>query len=300
MPSSSEPKVSVIVPVFNGAGSIGRALSSVISQTERDIEILVVDDGSTDDLTAALVGYLDQITLIRQSNAGAAAARNRGVAHSRAPLLAFLDADDFWHPRKLEYQIAAFERWPQTALCYTRLSHVAPNFSPPGGEVLPSPIDSTRKVPSFEDVFADPYFGTPAVMMRRDVFLRHKGFREDLQSAEDVDLWLRASYSGEVAQVSVPLTYVVPTPGSLSRRQGAAAFGNNLRVIDIFCRDHPEFARRSAQTIRRARALVLRNWASHELVAGNATRARSLAADSLRCHLSWRAAFLMLKAQFRP
>lgn len=300
MPPSSEPKVSVIVPVFNGADSIGRAISSVISQTERDIEILVVDDGSTDDLTAALTGYMDRITLIRQSNAGAAAARNRGVAHSNAPLLAFLDADDFWHPRKIEYQIAAFRRWPQTALCYTGLNHVASDFSPPSGESLPLPIDSTRKVSNFEAIFADPYFGTPAVMMRRDVFLTHNGFREDLQSAEDVDLWLRASYTGAVVQVSIPLTYVVPTPGSLGRRQGSAAFENNLRVIDDFCRDHPDFARRSVPTIRRARALVLRNWASHELVAGNATRARYLAAASLQYCFSWRAVFLKLKAQFGP
>lgn len=288
---------SVVIPVYNGSAWIGRALESVFAQTVRNLEVVVVDDGSTDDIESSLRAYQGRISLVRQRNAGAAAARNRGVTEARSEFVAFLDADDFWHPRKLEYQFAAFDRWPDATLCYTDCQHVNDSFSIPGDSELRPESDVLELAEEFESIFVHPYLGTPTVMMRRAEFTRLGGFREDLRSAEDVDLWLRAIYLGKAVRVRLPLTYIVPTPQSLSSRQGGAAFGNNLQVIEDFCRSYPEFARKSPRYVGQAKALVYENWASGELVAGNRKFAAELAANSIRNQFSWRAAYLLLKAR---
>src|SRR5690348_15078750 len=106
------PRVSVIVPVFNRAATIGRAVASVVVQTMADWELIVVDDGSADDPAGALAALSDaRLRLLRhERNRGAAAARNTGIAAARAPLIAFLDSDDEWLPEKLARQVAAVER----------------------------------------------------------------------------------------------------------------------------------------------------------------------------------------------
>ena len=101
--------VTVIIPVRNRAAWLGRALASVLGQTLQPAEIVVVDDGSTDDLDRVLAEY-PRVRLIRQDAAGAYAARNRGIALSTQPFIAFLDSDDVWHARKLELQMPLFER----------------------------------------------------------------------------------------------------------------------------------------------------------------------------------------------
>src|SRR5579862_1320744 len=105
-------KVSVIIPVYNGAATIGRALASVFAQTFTDYEIVVVNDGSTDDTASVLAGYGDRIRTILLSNSGPSAARNAGVSASSGEYLAFLDDDDEWMPRKLELSIPVLERAP--------------------------------------------------------------------------------------------------------------------------------------------------------------------------------------------
>jgi glycosyltransferase involved in cell wall biosynthesis len=109
--------VSVIVPVFNGAAHVGRAIESVFAQRYDDaVEIVVVDDGSTDCARAALAQYGGWITVVADENRGAAAARNAGVRASRGEYIALLDDDDVWLPDKLARTVAALERAPQSVL----------------------------------------------------------------------------------------------------------------------------------------------------------------------------------------
>ncbi|MGI9492662.1 MAG: glycosyltransferase family 2 protein, partial [Geminicoccaceae bacterium] len=102
-------RVSVVIPIFNRAGTIGRAIESCLVQTRPPFEIVLVDDCSTDDLQSALRGFLDdrRVRLVRQpTNQGVSAARNAGVQHAKGDLIAFLDSDDAWYPTKLEKQLA--------------------------------------------------------------------------------------------------------------------------------------------------------------------------------------------------
>ena len=107
------PQVSVLIIAYNKAGTLAAAIESVLRQTYSDFEILVIDDGSTDDTAERVKPYQDRIRFIRKPNGGTGSARNLGIAEARGRYVAFLDGDDLWLPKKLEIQMAAFEREPQ-------------------------------------------------------------------------------------------------------------------------------------------------------------------------------------------
>ena len=112
----AEPQVSVVVTTFNQGPDIAEAIRSVLSQTNTNREIIVVDDGSTDDTPRVLAGFGNAITTIRQANEGVAGARNCGIRAARGLLLAFIDGDDRWHPDTLRRLVEAHERFPATGL----------------------------------------------------------------------------------------------------------------------------------------------------------------------------------------
>lgn len=113
----SGPLISCVVPVYNGERFVGEAIDSILAQTYRPLEVIVVDDGSTDGTPAIVQGYGPPVRSVRQDNAGPAAARNRGVAEARGELVGFLDADDLWHPEKLARQLAVLA--VDASLAYT-------------------------------------------------------------------------------------------------------------------------------------------------------------------------------------
>ena len=121
---NSNTLVSVVIPAYNGQETVARAINSVLQQTYRNHEIIVVDDGSTDSTLDVLSRYGSQITLIRQQNAGAVAARNKGAKHANGAYIAFLDQDDWWVPKKLEIQVRALEADPSLGLVFGNLEAV--------------------------------------------------------------------------------------------------------------------------------------------------------------------------------
>jgi glycosyltransferase involved in cell wall biosynthesis len=285
-----------VVPAYNASGTISRALESIASQSESDLEVIIVDDGSTDDLSAALGEYREKVTLVTQNNQGPAAARNRGAREARGRFLAFLDADDFWHSRKLELQLAAFKARPDVAYCSTGGRFWTAGLPDPRYEVLAPGKTVAEYTSDFSVTFSNPYLGTPAIMMRTEIFASLNGFREDLQSAEDIDLWLRAAYRNTVAHIPAQLFFIVASRHSLTVTQGERVFANNLRVIEDFCRQHPEFLSERATCVRRARSKVFENWGSGELTNGNLVYARDLLMKSLRERITLRGLFLYAKA----
>lgn len=119
----ADPLISCIVPVFNGERFLAETLDSILGQTYRPLEIIVVDDGSSDATAELAAGYAPRVTCLRQDNRGAASAKNRGVAASRGEHIAFLDADDLWLPGKLERQAAWLRERPGFRLCLTRFQN---------------------------------------------------------------------------------------------------------------------------------------------------------------------------------
>jgi glycosyltransferase involved in cell wall biosynthesis len=190
------PRVSVVIPTRDRLEMLQQAVSSVIEQTLREWELIVVDDGSRDD-TWSWLQRQRELRAIRSPTArGPAAARNLGAAQASAPLLAFLDSDDLFLPTKLERQLALLDEQPRCALCHSdeiwlrggRELRQRPKHAKRGGWIFAHCLPMCRISPS-------------AAVIRRDVFTALGGFDEELEIAEDYELWLRLTCRHEVAFV---------------------------------------------------------------------------------------------------
>src|ERR1700674_4389763 len=225
------PRVSVIIPIYNGAATIERALKSVFDQTFTDFEIVVIDDGSTDDTPSVLAKFGDRIRMFRQPNRGLPGARNAGVAMSRGELLALIDHDDQWLPRKLELTVAALLDNPSAALVYSDMIVV----NEAGEESRGSPIKSdTAHAPTMDEMLTRIWPITPStVVMRRDAFDRAGGFCETLISAEDIHFWLLMREQGDFIYLPdklVRFTFGQLYPKVLNRDIGPDAIVNLIRT----------------------------------------------------------------------
>lgn len=213
----SSAGVTVIIPAFNGERWVAEAIDSALAQTVPPLEVIVVDDGSTDATAAVLAGYGGRIRAITQPNQGVAAARNTGLRAARGGTIAFLDADDAWHPRKLELQLRILSEQPRLGLLGTRI------FNWPAA-TLPATADNSHPPVtglSREQLVVKNYLVASSVVLRRDVAREVGDFDTRLNGAEDHDYWLRAAEVCAVANLDVPLTGYRSVAGSLSRRPGA-------------------------------------------------------------------------------
>ena len=195
MEQSRSPLVSVIVPAYDVTEFIGEALDSVLAQTFRDYEIIVVNDGSPDTaaLERALAPYMSRIVYIKQENRGVSGARNTAIKAARGSLLAFLDADDTWLPNYLEVQVARIQADPSIDVLYPNVMMFG-DSSETGEEfmtICPSSGDVT-----FERLISQECNVSNCSIARRDTIIRAGLFDESLRSVEDFDLWLRVIKDG--------------------------------------------------------------------------------------------------------
>jgi len=197
---AEKPCVSVIIPTYNRAWIVTDAIDSVLSQTYTDFELIVVDDGSTDDTADLLSTYQNRIIGIRQENAGVSAARNRGIRESSGRLIAFLDSDDLWLPKKLERQSAFFKENPEAMVCQTEETWIRN-----GKQVNPKKRHQKESGIFFERSLGLCLVSPSAVMIRRSFFDAVGLFDESLPACEDYDLWLRIGYRYPIHLIDEPL-----------------------------------------------------------------------------------------------
>jgi glycosyltransferase involved in cell wall biosynthesis len=194
-------KISCIIPVFNRVNTIRRAVESVLEQDGVCLELVVVDDGSTDETAEVLRGIEDQrLQLVRQENQGVSAARNRGIAESAGQWLALLDSDDEWLPGKLKKQMEFFMENPEMPICQTEEIWIRK-----GRRV--NPMKKHKKYGGwiFDKCLPRCVVSPSAVMMRRSLFEEVGGFDETLPACEDYDLWLRIACRYPVGLVNEAL-----------------------------------------------------------------------------------------------
>ena len=183
------PLISIIIPLFNSETYIAEAIKSVLGQTWQNWELIIVDDGSTDRSSEMVQPFLkdERVRLYSKPNGGAASARNLGIKKSNGNLIAFLDADDFWLPEKLENQITCFRQYPEIGVCGTGMKIIDPQ-----GQVL-----SQGTVPDFHGnpfptILEYSLANMTTAMIRRNVFEKSGLFDETLGKApEDYEFWLR-------------------------------------------------------------------------------------------------------------
>jgi len=208
----SAPKISVVIPLYNKAPHIKRALESVLAQTVREFEVLVVDDGSTDGGAEIVKGFTDpRLRLISQENRGVSLARNRGILDSDGDLIAFLDADDAWTPGFLETIAKLSESFPQAGAVATAYDVIDPK-----GRLKPPIVFPEIPAPPWEGIVPS-YFRsamgatlvwTSAVAVRRSVFDEIGGFPEGVNLGQDMDMWLRIALRYPIAYTTfVGATY---------------------------------------------------------------------------------------------
>ena len=195
-----KPQVSVIIPTYNRAWVIKEAIDSVLTQDYTEFELIVVDDGSTDQTFDVLESYRNDIKVLSQKNKGVSAARNRGIAEASGKFIAFLDSDDLWLSQKLSVQIDFFNQTPDALICQTEEVWIRNGLRVNPKKRHKKPSGMIFK-PSLRLCLVSP----SAVMIRRRLFDRVGGFDETLPACEDYDLWLRISCRFPIHLIDTPL-----------------------------------------------------------------------------------------------
>lgn len=202
------PLVSVIIPTYNMATFIGQAISSVLSQSFVDLEVIVVDDGSTDETAHVVSGFGDRVSYIHQPNKGGNSARNRGVAVAQGHYIAFLDADDAWLPKKLELQLRVFDDYPSVGFVGcgyqvqnhdgTRTHETVVRRNYPSRDAFIRALQVCQIVPG----------SASGVVAIKQMLLDVGPFDESIRIAEDWDMWLRLAQRYDVRFVEQVLVMI--------------------------------------------------------------------------------------------
>ncbi len=291
--------IAVIIPVFNGARTIARAIDSTLYQIfDGPLEVVVVNDGSTDATSEVLYQYGSRITVLNQPNSGPAVARNVGVRESRSEFIAFLDADDMFLPGKLARTVSTLASRPNASLLF----HNAIGLSRDGRQLCESFVWAERAhAPSLDEMLAVWWPIVPStVVMRRSAFEACGGFCEDFKTAgyEDPDLWLRVREHGEFIYLPEKLTYY--TTSELRTERMEKYMGSRELFFRRLRQRYGYRANRLIESIIRNYV----NWLSYQgllaMQRGDQTLARAYFARILRHHPTHLKSALRLLRTFLP
>ncbi len=309
----NEPLVSVVIPAYNAAHTLGRTLESVAAQTYRPLEVIVVDDGSEDDtgrvVEEAAAGAAPEgvtIRYVRQANGGPAKARNSGTAAAEGDFVAYVDADDIWTPEKTERQVEVFREFPEVGLVFT------------DAEVSRTRDGRSWEFRVFEKLDVGPaYFGHPSlvheplgklleknfvptssVMIRRECLKAHGlRFNVETKGVEDWELWLDLAIHCPFGYVSDVCVYKYEDGENLSARAHHMLV-TRLKVLDSFVAKYGDLSGR----VEGYRRLVKENykWAGYNLMRmGDPRRSRRYLLASMRYAFDLQAAAYYLSTFWR-
>ncbi len=276
MPSDSyksDPaQVAVVIPTYNCARYLPRALDSVATQTYRNFQIFVIDDGSTDN-TEEMVGHFSsQCVFQKQAHAGPAAARNRGIRISSSPYIAFLDADDVWLPQKLERQIELLERRPEVGLVCSDCA--VGGVKDRDGSHFQGRVVSQGEV--FERLVSDCFIFTPTVVLRRECLLEVGGFHEALAVSEDLNLWLKIASRWPITFIPEVLAVRYSRADNLSATTSSEdACANGIDALQDVLGSCPQLNRQQRRAVKRDLAVRYYNYGSFLLWSDRAPASRS-------------------------
>jgi glycosyltransferase involved in cell wall biosynthesis len=224
---SDDALVSVIIPTYNRAHIIGRAIESVLKQTHTNFELIIIDDGSTDNTAEVVKSFDDErIKYIKhERNKGVATARNTGIGVSGGSYIAFQDSDDEWLPQKLEKQMAAFKNAsPKTGIVYSgclRISGSKKTYIHP-------PVTTPKEGDIHNSLLAGNFVTSQALIIKRECFEKAGMFNDEYVALEDWELWLRISKYYHFKYINEPLVISYQMPDSLLANQNAFIRGYEL------------------------------------------------------------------------
>jgi len=296
MPSHSS--LSVIIPCFNAGNWIAATLESVYAQGWPDLDVVVVDDGSSDDSVAIVEKLFPQARVLQQANGGAAAARNLGLSAARGAWIAFVDSDDIWLPGKLAAQWQALRAQPDARMACTAW-HVWECLNPRPDSALLERLareasDTARwSGPSgwiYPQLLLDCQVWTSTVLAQASLFAEIGTFDTGLRIGEDLDLWLRASRVTPIVRVPRPLALYRMHPDSITKGPPTENYQAMVitRAVNQWGYKSPDGCAARKCDVDRALAATWRDFAGAHHAAGNYSSARSGAWQSLQ--RDWRQA----------
>jgi len=296
--------IAVIVPTYNRADLIGETLDSILRQSYPAAEIIVVDDGSTDDTAAVVARYSDSVKYLRVDNSGVAAARNAGVTAGTASWLAFCDSDDLWAPNKLKLQVELCQKRPEVNYCFTNCRMVTGgvwsdsskfDISPHGYWDLPREEVTSELFVVRTDMFPHLLLHQPifpsTVMMRRTFFEAVGRWNEPLGRtlSEDLEFTLRCAARPPIGVVATPVVGIRKHAGNFSSDVYCTTLGE-IDILRYVLTNHVT-ARKHQETIRRTIEARSAQAAGGAFAAGDLAKTRELLASvplqrrSLKLHL---------------
>jgi len=291
------PRVSVIIPVHNGAEFVGRAIESVLAQTYDAVEIVAVDDGSTDESADVVRGFAGRVTLVSQSNLGVSRARNAGVNASSGTLVAFLDQDDWWRPSKVELQVARFSD-PEVGLVHTNVAHFDEDARTYVGRLTAESISAALVGRTFDRLVLGNGIYNSSVMLRRDLFERVGGLNVDMpgNTVQDYDLWLRLSRVCAFAYVPEEVTVF-----RIHGQQGTWKRAKMLRAeLEVLARIVGPESLLADPARRRRIAALLDELAREEILSGDRPAARATIRRLMRTRPTARSVALVALSWMPP
>ncbi len=275
------PRISVVIPTYNRARYVAEAVESVFAQTFKDYEVIVVDDGSTDNTKEVLDPYMGRIRYVRQENRGVGAARNRGISEARGEFVAFLDSDDVWEVEALETFLATFQE-EDVAIVASANRLIENNGRPIGGfeesgfqkKLSAGPHFTTRSL-----LVSD--FDLPGHAYRMACFRVCGLFDESLPIAPEWDMWLRASMHFQLRYVETPLLRRRIHGGNLTVDKNRGLI-SQIRVVEKFAQEHPEYARKHSWLLRKVLSKRYERLARHAMLSLDGKASHSEARRHLR------------------
>lgn len=294
MLSESVPAlVSVIMPTYNCAAYIRQAIDSVLGQRDASLELIVVDDGSTDDTAAILASYGDRLRVLRQANGGVAAARNAGLRAARGEFVGFLDADDLWLPWKLAVQLQHLRRHPDVGVVYAawqvwRSQRDGSFGTPPTCQAPPDdgvvPLEEAGSGWLYNRLLEDCIIHTSAVLLRRSLLARVGLFDEALRRGEDYDLWLRLSRETRIDKLACCVSVYRFHTASVTNRPDMINYGADViaRAVSRWGYVGPDGTRTRRAVMRAVLWKLWFDFGYQHYRHGNAAVARHSFRQSLR------------------
>ncbi|HBC47709.1 MAG TPA: hypothetical protein DEO84_02180 [candidate division Zixibacteria bacterium] len=238
------PLISVIIPTYNSAVYIEEALKSIFEQTYQDFEIIIVDDGSTDNTRQILRKYGERIQYIFQANGGPSSARNNGIRKARGKYIAFLDADDRWLPTKLQKQLSIFERNNTIGMVTTG----ACSFDEKGVFGYSTNKRATLMQGNIaRNIFLHSNIGTPTVLVKKEVFDKIGLFEENIRQSEDDNMWIRIAANYDVELIDEALIQVRNHPSRMTLNR-TELLESVQASIDLLKTKYGEKVRRSIES----------------------------------------------------
>ncbi|NIA21534.1 MAG: glycosyltransferase [Anaerolineaceae bacterium] len=285
-------RITVCIPTYNRREFLREALDSVFAQTWTDFEVLVVDDGSTDGTAEMIEGYGRPVRYLYQENRGDAAARNRLLAETRTPLVAWLDSDDLWLPEKLQRQLRLLESRDERTIVFGPKLNIEPDGRLVTGKRPPPPAGRITT-----ELFENIFIPTPSVLMPADLLREAGGFDERYRVCSDYRTWLILSLTCDFVATAEPLVKCRRHLGSLSRESSA----NQCVKISMLEEFYFELGGKEAVPQERAmRRLATQCRKAGDLLRGERNRPEALLyyRKSIDYHRTLRAMLGRLAAQF--